>query len=236
MGKKISKNNESANANNGKSTTTNAMRNLLGVCGPIRIEQNPLAKHVFPENSVILLTASETTYSYAYIRGLKDTQDITIMRTLLNAVSAEVQASLEFAKNLTDTDTAIADAKQKDLRPARLLARYLRGNVVYKTDSNGKLSKAIVSDIPLKRTALSRLSSGKAEFYGLTREQKRAAVNGYAVGILGQCKFISAVNKTLAEFIAEAEAVTAKAGKKVAKKTTKSVAMGANLVNAAAAV
>lgn len=229
MGNKNSKNNESANANNGKSTTTNAIRTLLNVCGPIRLSENPLAKHVFPENSLILLTASETTYSYAYVRGLKDTQDITIMRTLLNALAAETQASLEFAKTLTDTDTAVADAKQKDLRPARLLARYLRGNVVYKTDSNGKLSKAIVSDIPLKRTALSRLASGKAEFYTLTREQKRAAVNGYAVGILAQCKFISAVNKTLAEFIAEAEAVKPK---KTAKPKSESKK---NLVNAAAA-
>lgn len=228
MGKNTTKN-ESANTVKNTQTPANAARSIVGVSASLKIATTPMAKFTFPSNSIVLLKATDTTWSYGYVTGLRNTEDITLMRHLVNAIAAESEVASNFKVAYhNSTDENILAAEKNDLTPVRLLLRFLSGNVVYKTDSNGKLSKAVVSDVALRQTALGKLINGRAKFHELNRDQKRAACNTYASAILAQCKAVSAVNKTLAEFLADANDTTPSA-----KRSRKTAQDAQNIVDAA---
>jgi hypothetical protein len=173
----------------------------------------------FPKNSVVLMrqrtydtkTGINTVINYVAIDGVKDTNDINIIKTLLSALLAEHKVrsdfNSEFATVHDDKGNVICDSS--GISAKRVISPFLNGNTIYRTDSTGKLNKALrcESGVKLKDTCLS-IRDGQV-ITRLNSAALRAALHNQSLAIIKQSVWLTSIAAMQAAIEADVEAKVA---------------------------
>lgn len=171
----------------------------------------------FAKNSLILMKVREserggnidTTVNYIEVCELKDTKELTILQTLLRFVLAEFQVSKGFETEYKDTN----------IKQRRIIQPFLNTNVLFRTDSNGTISRALISEINFNKTALN-----VRENHTICKckpENLKAAIYQHSKAVLAQCSYISTVNHTAESILKMFENDTPKVTKQATNKANK---------------
>ena len=149
----------------------------------------------------------EVTTSVRYIEVCKveKTDGLTVVQNLLKYCIAEY-----FVCNDLQNDFADTNIKQR-----KIFNQFLSGNTIYRTNSEGKVSNALVSEVPLSQTALK-----VKDYHTITtckKENLKAAIYQHAKAILAQCKYLRLIidkAETLESDTVQTETETAKPKRK----------------------
>jgi hypothetical protein len=151
-----------------------------------------LAKHIVRETKD---GGIDTTIKYVAIDGMKNNEQITVVKTLLAALLAEYKA----AKGFNEEFKVIKDEKgnviekESGIQAKRIISPFLNSNKIYKTDTAGKISGALECEkgVCLRDTALNikeahaivKLNSQNLKFY----------VHNQAKAIIKQSNYLSTI-------------------------------------------
>lgn len=139
--------------------------------------------------NVILLAKQSTTINaktgevstsvrYIEVCNVEKTDSLTIVQSLLRFCIAEFFVCNELEKDFADTN----------IKQRKLFNQFLSGDTIYRTNSEGKVANALVSEVPLSQTAL------KVKDYhtivGCKKENLKAAIYQHSKAILSQCKYL----------------------------------------------
>lgn len=169
----------------------------------------------FSSNTLVLMKVREretstgeidTIINYIEVCELKDTKELTILQSLLRFCLAEYKVSKGFETEFKDTN----------IKQRRIIQPFLNTNVLFRTDSNGKISKALVSEINFNKTALNIRENHT--IYKCEPANMKAAIYQHAKAILAQCSYISTVNKAAEDIVKMFDSDTVKVTKKSIKK------------------
>ena len=162
-----------------------------------------------------------TTVRYIEVCPIEKTDPTFIVQSLLKYIVAEF-----FVCKDLETDFAETNITQR-----KLFNQFLTGDRIYRTDSTGKIVKALVSEVPLNRTAL-RVQKTHA-VVTCKPENRKAAIYQHAKAVRAQCAYISLIqNKAEAidkegeksETATASKPATGKSAPKTASRTAPAVA------------
>ena len=124
-------------------------------------------------------TAEVTTHVlYIEVCKVEKTDALTIVQNLLKFCIAEYFVCNELEKDFADTN----------IKQRKLFNQFLSGDTIYRTNSEGKISNALISEVPLSQTALK-----VKDYHTITMCEKanlKAAIYQHAKAILAQCKYL----------------------------------------------
>lgn len=181
-----------------KNTTINDL-----VCSPNVIV---LAKQSTTNNA----KTGEVTTNVRFIEVCKveKTDALTIIQSLLKFCIAEYFVCNDLEKDFADTNI-----KQK-----KLFNQFLSGNTIYRTNSEGKVSNALVSEVPFSQTALK-----VRDYHTITmckKENLKAAIYQHSKAILSQCKYLRMIIDKAETLDAEQSVTTEKPAQNKRKTAT----------------
>lgn len=151
-----------------------------------------------------------TNVRYIEVCNVEKTDGLTIVQSLLKFCIAEYFVCNELEKDFADTN----------IKQRKLFNQFLSGNTIYRTNSEGKVSNALVSEVPLSQTALK-----VKDYHAITtckKENLKAAIYQHAKAILSQCKYLRLIIDKVETLDSEQNATTEKATT-TKRKTTVSV-------------
>lgn len=122
-----------------------------------------------------------TNVRFIEVCEVEKTESLAIVQSLLKYCIAEYFVCNGFEKDFADTNI-----KQK-----KLFNQFLSGNTIYRTNSEGKVSNALVSEVPLNQTALK-----VKDYHTITmckKENLKAAIYQHSKAILSQCKYLRTI-------------------------------------------
>lgn len=175
----------------------------------------------FTPNTLVLLKQREratnsgeieTTVQYIEVCELSDTKELNVIQSLLRTCLAEFRVSRNFEK----------EYKETEIKQRRIVSPFLNTNIVFRTDSKGKISRAIISEIPFSKTALNIRENHticKCEPGNL-----KAAIYQHSKAVLAQCTYISTIGVEIAGIIAACNDESTKITKKATKSEPKATA------------
>ena len=143
----------------------------------------------------------EVTTSVRFIEvcTVEKTDSLTIVQSLLKYCIAEYFVCNDLEKDFADTN----------IKQRKLFNQFLSGNTIYRTNSEGKVSNALISEVPLSQTALK-----VKDYHTITsckRENLKAAIYQHSKAILSQCKYLRLIidkAETLETETVQSETVT----------------------------
>lgn len=149
----------------------------------------------FTANNIVLLKQTErtnkagevnTTIKYVELANVPNNNETKMLIQVLKVLLAEYKA-------VNDNKSTFEAANVK----VNLQIRQLLSNnfVIWKTNNDGKLSKAIVSEIPLNKTAL--YLKDTHTLLQAKKENLKAALYNHAKAVLMQCSYFSLVSASL---------------------------------------
>lgn len=147
-----------------------------------------------------------TTIRYIEVCRIEKSDSLHIVQNLLKYIVAEF-----FVCKDLETDFAETNIKQR-----KLFNQFLSGDTIYRTDATGKIASALVSEVPLNRTALRVQKTHNVVI--CKPENRKAAIYQHAKAVRAQCAYISLI-KDKAETI-DKDAETAAAVPETATATT----------------
>lgn len=181
-------------------------------------------------NSAVLLKMTTSANGNTFIKGvaisgLKKTDETTIVKHLLTAIVAEHKTSVDF-----DNDFATIKLNGKDtetgIHAKKFITRYLNTDLIFRSDSNGKIVKAIkLHGQKLNETALK--VSNRHLLATCNRNDLRAVIHHQSKAVIAQFKYIDNIIEMINELSNEAttsDKVTNKAKSTTAKVTNKATA------------
>lgn len=119
-----------------------------------------------------------TNVRFIEVCKVDKTDSLTVVQSLLKYCVAEYFVSTEL-----ETDFADTNIKQR-----KLFNQFLSGNTIYRTNSEGKVANAVVSEVPLSQTALR--VKGTHTITMCKPENLKAAIFQHSKAILSQCKYL----------------------------------------------
>ena len=112
----------------------------------------------------------------------------------------------------------VTDFAETNITQRKLFNQFLTGNTIYRTDSSGKIANALISEVPLNRTAL-RVQKTHA-VVTCKPENRKAAIYQHAKAVRAQCAYISLIKDKAEAIDKDAEkgetATTAKPARRTA--------------------
>lgn len=153
-----------------------------------------------------------TTIRYIEVCQVEKTDPVVLVQSLLKYIVAEF-----FVCQDLENDFAETNIKQR-----KIFNQFLSGNIIYRTNAEGKIAKSLVSEIPLNRTAL-RVQKTHA-IVTCKPENRKAAIYQHAKAVRAQCAYISLIKDKAETFDkvaqkAETPTVTAKTARRSAVTT-----------------
>ena len=160
----------------------------------------------FEKNSVVLLkqtvsNSGGTRVDVLQFTDCQDTKQTTIVKHLLKCLLAEMNVTTDFNErykmfNTGSTVNGVAEQVKTGIQAKRKFLPFLSTSIIYKTDSNGKLSHAVKCDngLQLRDTALNIKPEQLLTLFEYNSAQFRAALHHTATAVLEQCTFFSSVD------------------------------------------
>lgn len=175
----------------------------------INVVKNTTISDLVCSPNVILLAKQSTTNNaktgevttnvrFIEVCKVEKTDALTIVQSLLKFCIAEYFVCNDLEKDFADTNI-----KQK-----KLFNQFLSGNTIYRTNSEGKVSNALVSEVPFSQTALK-----VKDYHTITlckKENLKAAIYQHSKAILSQCKYLRMIIDKAETLDAEQSATTEK--------------------------
>lgn len=124
-----------------------------------------------------------TTIRYIEVCRIEKSDSLHIVQNLLKYIVAEF-----FVCKDLETDFAETNIKQR-----KLFNQFLTGDTIYRTDASGKIASALVSEVPLNRTALRVQKTHNVVI--CKPENRKAAIYQHAKAVRAQCAYISLIKK-----------------------------------------
>ena len=159
----------------------------------------------FENNAVVLLLQNvasngNVTIKVLQFTGCSDTKPTTIVKHLLKSLLAEFNVAEDFNDRYRMFKTGVTvngveEEVKTGIQAKRKFSPFLRTSVIYKTDSNGKLTHAVKCDngVLLSDTALNIRKEQLVTMYEYNSAQFRSALHHTATAVLEQCSFFTAV-------------------------------------------
>lgn len=167
----------------------------------------------------------ETTTNVRYIEvcNVEKTDALTIVQSLLKFCIAEYFVCRDLEKDFADTN----------IKQRKLFNQFLSGNTIYRTNSEGKVSNALVSEVPFSQTALK-----VKDYHTITmckKENLKAAIYQHSKAILSQCEYLRMIVKK-AETLDATQSETTEKATQTKRKTVKTATGTAFVPTASAAM
>lgn len=167
----------------------------------------------------------ETTTNVRYIEvcNVEKTDALTIVQSLLKFCIAEYFVCRDLEKDFADTN----------IKQRKLFNQFLSGNTIYRTNSEGKVSNALVSEVPFSQTALK-----VKDYHTITmckKENLKAAIYQHSKAILSQCEYLRMIVKK-AETLDATQSETTEKVTQTKRKTVKTATGTAFVPTAPAAM
>lgn len=147
-----------------------------------------------------------TTVRYIEVCGVEKTDGLAVVQSLVRFCVAEFLVCNELQRDFSDTN----------IKQRRLFNQFLSGDTIYRTNSEGKVSNALISEIPFKQTGLN-----VKDYHTIATckpENRKAAIYQHAKAILAQCQYLGMIiNK--AEMLDKEQAEKPEKPVKVTQKT-----------------
>lgn len=145
----------------------------------------------------------ETTTSVRYIEVCKveKTESLAIVQSVLKYIVAEFLVCNDLEKDFADTN----------IKQRKLFNQFLSGNIIYRTNTEGKIANALVSEVPLRQTALN-----VKDYHAIATckpENRKAAIYQHAKAIRAQCAYISLIKDKAETLESEQTETTVKTDK-----------------------
>lgn len=175
----------------------------------INVVKNTTINDLVCSPNVILLAKQSTTNNaktgevttnvrFIEVCKVEKTDALTIVQSLLKFCVAEYFVCNDLEKDFADTN----------IKQRKLFNQFLSGNTIYRTNSEGKVSNALVSEVPFSQTAL------KVKDYHTIalckKENLKAAIYQHSKAILSQCKYLRMIIDKAETLDAEQSATTEK--------------------------
>lgn len=155
----------------------------------INVQKNVTINELTCTPNVILLAkqstttnakTGEVTTSVRFIEVCKvdKTDSLTIVKSLLKFCIAEYFVCNELERDFSETN----------IKQRKIFNQFLSGNTIYRTNSDGKVANALVSEVPFSQTALK-----VKDYHTITtckKDNLKAAIHQHATAILSQCKYL----------------------------------------------
>lgn len=148
-----------------------------------------------------------TTVRYIEVCPIEKTDPLFIVQSVLKYIVAEF-----FVCKDLETDFAETNITQR-----KLFNQFLTGNTIYRTNSEGKIANALISEVPLNRTAL-RVQKTHA-VVTCKPENRKAAIYQHAKAVRAQCAYISLIKDKAEAIDKDAEKSEAATASKPARRT-----------------
>lgn len=175
----------------------------------INVVKNTTINDLVCSPNVILLAKQSTTNNaktgevttnvrYIEVCKVEKTDALTIVQSLLKFCIAEYFVCNDLEKDFADTN----------IKQRKLFNQFLSGNTIYRTNSEGKVSNALVSEVPFSQTALK-----VKDYHTITlckKENLKAAIYQHSKAILSQCKYLRMIIDKAETLDAEQSATTEK--------------------------
>lgn len=185
----------------------------------INVVKNATISDLVCSPNVILLAKQSTTNNaktgevttnvrFIEVCKVEKTDALAIVQSLLKYCIAEYFVCNDLEKDFADTNI-----KQK-----KLFNQFLSGNTIYRTNSEGKVSNALVSEVPFSQTALK-----VKDYHTITlckKENLKAAIYQHSKAILAQCKYLRTIIEKAETLDAEQSATTEKPAQNKRKTAT----------------
>lgn len=155
----------------------------------INVQKNVTINELTCTPNVILLAKQSTTTNaktgevttsvrFIEVCKVEKTDGLSIVQSLLKYCIAEY-----FVCNELERDFAETNIKQR-----KIFNQFLSGNTIYRTNSEGKVSNALISEVPFSQTALK-----VKDYHTITtckKDNLKAAIYQHSKAILSQCKYL----------------------------------------------
>jgi hypothetical protein len=155
----------------------------------INVAKNTTIENLACSPNVILLAKQSTTTNpktgevntsvrYIEVCKVEKTDSLTIVQSLLRYCIAEFFVCNELERDFVETN----------IKQRKLFNQFLSGNTIYRTNSEGKVANALVSEVPFSQTALK-----VKDYHTITsckKENLKAAIYQHSKAILSQCKYL----------------------------------------------
>lgn len=140
-----------------------------------------------------------STIRYIELCPVTKTEPLALLQGVLRLYLAEFRVSKDFERTYKETN----------IKQCKIFRQFLNTNVLYRSDSQGKLADALISDVPFSQTAIN-----VKDYHTLatcTKDNMKAAIYQHAKAILAQCQYKTLIIKEVKaiEKIEQATADTA---------------------------
>lgn len=122
--------------------------------------------------------AVTTNVRYIEVCKVEKTDSLAIVQSLLRYCIAEFDVCKELERDFAETN----------IKQRKIFNQFLSGNTIYRTNSEGKVSNALVSEVPLSQTAL-RVKDYHA-IVTCEKKNQKATIYQHAKAILSQCRYL----------------------------------------------
>lgn len=124
-----------------------------------------------------------TSVRYLEVCNTEKSDGLTVVKSLLKYCVAEYFVCSEFETEFSDTN----------IKQRKIFNQFLATNTIYRTNSEGVIVDALVSEVPLSQTALK--VTNKHTITNCKKENLKSAIHQHAKAILAQCKHVSMIAK-----------------------------------------
>ena len=183
-----------------------------------------------PANAAVLLNECkkringelQSVTEFLAIEGVKSTKETDLIVPVLAVMLADTRERAGFA---SEYKVCILDGAETDskIRAKSLFSKYLRSNVVYKSNSEGALNKALVLDDGLRLSGTSLKVTEKQPIFSAKGNELRVIMHQTAQAVCRQATMRKdIIGKAKAIYTTAYEEATPKAEVKATKKESKS--------------
>ncbi len=147
-----------------------------------------------------------TSVRYLEVCNTEKSDGLTVVKSLLKYCVAEYFVCSEFETEFADTN----------IKQRKIFNQFLATNTIYRTNAEGVVVDALVSEVPLNQTALK--VTNKHTITNCKKENLKSAIHQHAKAILAQCKHVSMITKRVEKLETDLEAKVETEPKKQTKK------------------
>ena len=178
-----------------------------------------LGVNPIPANSAVLVKATTKQTNFVAFHGVRSTKPYDIILPILTALLGEYFSATRFVD-----EYGKVNEEKSGINALKPFAKFLSGSIIYKSDSNGQLTKGLVLDEGLKLSQTALRINDKQLITTASGSILKSAIYNQVKAIVDQCTPFSAIDSEISDVnakIAEAETAKAKDAKKAKTETAK---------------
>lgn len=151
-----------------------------------------------------------TSVRFIEVCKVEKTDGLTIVQSLLKYCIAEFFVCSDLERDFAETN----------IKQRKIFNQFLSGNTIYRTNSEGRVANALISEVPLSQTALK--VKGYHAITSCKKENLKAAIYQHAKAILAQCQYLRMIIDKVETMDKESEKAAPKAETKASAAPKKS--------------